>query len=74
MKRQVRQYDRQFKMDCVEVYLNSNRCMRVVADDFGVSYQTFCGWVSEYKKSGQAGFKGKGIIKEANVELISLKK
>lgn len=74
MKKQVTNYDKQFKIDCVEMYLNSNKSMRAIADDFGVAYQTFCGWVSEYKKNGGASFKGKGVIKDSNIEMISLRK
>ena len=74
MKRQVKQYDKQFKIDCVEMYLNSNKSMKVISDDFGIPYKTFCGWVSEYKKNGQASFKGKGIIKDSNTEMMILKK
>lgn len=74
MKRSVRHYDKQFKLDCVEMYLHSNKSMRQIAGDFGVCYQTFCGWVSEFKKNGQQSFKGKGVVKDSNAEVVALKR
>ncbi|MFZ0566326.1 MAG: transposase [Chlamydiales bacterium] len=74
MNRLPKHYDRQFKIDCVEMYLSSNKSMKKIAEDFGVCYPTFCGWVAEYKRNGQHAFKGKGIIKESNAELVALKK
>jgi transposase len=74
VKRQTKHYDKQFKIDCIEMYFNSDKSMKAIAEDFGIPHQTFSGWVSEYKKNGQASFKGKGIVKDSNAEVIALKK
>lgn len=74
MKRQTKHYDKQFKIDCVEMYLHSDKSMKAIAEDFGIPSQTFSGWVNEYKREGKASFKGKGIVKDSNAELIALKK
>jgi len=74
MRKPAKKYDKKFKIDTVEFYLNSNLSMKKVSNDFGIAYQTFCGWVQEYKKSGQTSFKGKGVIKDSNEEVIVLRK
>jgi transposase len=74
VKRQTKQYDKQFKIDCVEMYLNSSKSMLAIADDFGIPSQTFYGWVKEYKENGKASFKGKGVVKDSNAEVVALRK
>ena len=48
--------------------------MQKIANDFGVNYTTFCGWVAEFKKNGERSFKGKGVVKDSNIEVLTLKK
>ena len=74
MKKTIKHYDKDFKLECVEFFLNSNKSMRQVSIEFGICYQTFCSWVSEYKKNGRHSFKGKGVVKDCNAELFALKK
>jgi transposase len=74
MAKQQKQYDKQFKIDAVEYYLKSGKPARVIAEHFGIRESTFYVWINDYKKSGKESFKGKGIVKDSNEELIALKR
>jgi transposase len=45
-----------------------------IAEHFGICESTFYVWINDYKKSGKESFKGKGIVKDSNEELIALKR
>lgn len=74
MVKQQKQYDKQFKIDAIEHYLNSGKPARVIAEHFGINEKTFYAWIKDYKKDGSKSFKGKGIVKNSNEELIALKR
>lgn len=74
MNQTPKKYDRQFKIDVVEHYLGSNKSINRVAEAFGVNNKTLYSWIKEYKKNGSQSFKGQGIPKSSNEELIALKK
>ena len=74
MASQQKQYDRQFKIDAVEYYLESGNPARVIAEHFGIRESTFYVWIRDYKKNGKESFKGKGVVKNSNEGLIALKK
>jgi transposase-like protein len=67
MAKEQRQYEKQFKIDAVEHYLNNpDKPARVIA--LGIPEKTFYAWIKDYKKEGIDGFKGKGVIKASNEE------
>jgi len=74
MRKEQKQYDKQFKLDTVEYFLSQDKSARKIAEHFGVSDKTFYSWIKEYKKNGSDSFRGKGIIKASNEELMALKK
>jgi transposase len=74
MAKDQKQYDKQFKIDAVDHYLNSGKPARIIAQHFGINEKTFYAWIKDYKKDGTNSFKGKGIIKNSNEELIALKR
>ena len=74
MKKALKSYDRQFKIDTVEYYLNSGQTARSIAKHFGICDKTFYSWIKEYKEQSSDSFKGKGFIKSSNEEVVKLKK
>jgi transposase len=75
MAKEQRQYEKQFKIDAVEHYLNHrDKPARVIAQNLGIPEKTFYAWIKDYKKEGSQGFKGKGVIKSSNEELLALKR
>lgn len=74
MKQKPKQYDRQFKLDVVEHYLASEKTIRQIADDFGINQKTLYSWIKEHKTNGIESFRGQGMPKASNEELIALKK
>ena len=74
MKQQAKHYDRQFKLDVVEHYLASKKTIRQIADNFGINHKTLYAWIKEYKTNGIESFRGQGIPKASNEELLALKK
>jgi len=74
MNQKPKQYDRQFKLDVIEHCLGSKKPIKQIADDFGIHAKTLYGWINEYKMNGLESFRGQGIPKSSNEELIALKK
>lgn len=74
MQKSQKYYDKQFKIDTVEHYLNSGQSARSIAKHFGICDKTFYSWIKEYKEQASDGFKGKGVVKSSNEELVRLKK
>jgi transposase-like protein len=74
MTKEQKQYEKQFKIDSVEYFLSQDKSARKIAEHFGVCDKTFYAWIREYKENGSNSFRGKGIIKASNEELMTLKK
>lgn len=55
-------------------YLSSGKPACVIAEHFGVNDKTFYTWIREFKADGDNSFKGKGIVKDSNEELLLLKR
>lgn len=68
-----RTYDKEFKLNAVEL-LNNGRSAAQICRDLGIPETTFCGWVKEYKKENGKCFNGSGNPKSSNEELLNLKK
>jgi len=74
MRKEQKQYDRQFKLEAVEYFLSQDKSAKKIAEHFGICAKTFYSWVREYKENGVNSFRGKGIVKASNEELFALKK
>jgi len=74
MSKEQKQYDKQFKLETVEYFLSQDKPAKKIAEHFGVCDKTFYRWIKEYKENGTVSFRGKGIVKASNEELIALKK
>lgn len=73
-KREVRTYDKEFKLNAIKLCLDSGRSRRQIADELGIPISTLVEWVQSYTKSGVTAFPGKGNIKASDAEMIRLRK
>ena len=70
----MRTYDRDFKINAVNLYKNSGRSLKKIAEELGLAISTLSQWVQDYKKEGDQSFPGKGQVKPHEEELRALRK
>lgn len=70
----VRVYDKEFKLNAIQLYLNGKRSYPQVSSELGIPVGTLVTWVRSYKADGAGAFPGKGNIKPADVEIVGLRK
>ena len=70
----TRNYDREFKINSVKLYRESQKSMTQVCKDLGIPISTFTGWVKEFADHGEDSFPGSGKLKPGNEEVYRLKK
>ena len=72
--RDQRKYDKEFRINAVKHYVDSEKSVGEVAKGLGVPISTLHGWIKEYKEHGDKSFPGSGNIKPCNEEYYRLKK
>jgi len=55
-----RQYDKQFKIDAVEMTLKGDKSTKEIADDLGVNPHVLYHWRTKYQKKRSPLFRGQG--------------
>jgi transposase len=73
-ERKLRTYDKEFKLNAVNLYLSSGRTYKHVSEALGVPTATLVGWVDDHKKDGKEAFPGKGHLKPSDAEVAQLRK
>lgn len=73
-KSKSRNYDKEFKLNAVNLYLQSGRPCSQIANELGIPSSTLEGWVRANKKEGEEAFPGKGYLKESDAEVAQLRK
>jgi transposase-like protein len=73
-QRNLRSYDKEFKLNAVKLYLESGRSYKQVGEELGIPPETLVGWVARHKKQGVDAFPGKGHINPENAELVAMRK
>jgi transposase len=73
-QRTVRVYDREFKLNAINLYLTSGRSYEQVSDELGIPVGTLVTWMKSHKKEGGEAFPGKGHIKPSDTEVVNLRK
>lgn len=68
----TQRYDREFKMNSVNLYNSNDKSIEEIARDLGVSRASLGKWVQQYKTNGQNSFPGSG--KSVNQELHDLRR
>ena len=74
MSRENLSYDKEFKMNAVNLVKSSGKAQRQVASDLGIPNSTLKQWVDSYEKDKECSFRGKGVISASNEEVYNLKK
>ena len=72
--RNIRRYDKEFRVNAVKHLKNSDKSLKEVAESLGIPVSTLSGWVKEYEQHGEKSFPGSGKIKPCNEEYYRLKK
>lgn len=67
-------YDRQFKIDAVELIVKKGRTVASVARDLGVSDMTLHGWKKTYLADRNQSFPGNGVRKAVDAEMFQLRR
>lgn len=73
-ERKVRVYDKEFKLNAIQLYLASGRSYLQVSMELGIPVGTLATWVKTRKNDGIEAFPGKGYIKPSDAELVSLRR
>ena len=73
-ERTVRVYDKEFKLNAIQLYLSSGHNYPKISSELGIPMGTLVTWVRSYKAEGKDAFPGKGNIKPADAELVNLRK
>jgi len=70
----MRNYDKDFKINAVNLYKSSGRSLNTLAGELGLSTSTLSHWVRDYEQTGDKSFPGKGKIKCSEEELRDLRR
>ena len=67
-------YDKEFKLNSIKLYRESQKPMIQVCKDLGIPISTFSTWLKEFTENGEDSFPGSGKLKPCNEEMYRLKK
>jgi transposase-like protein len=75
-KRKIRNYDKEFKLNAVKLYLQGGRTYQQIGDELGIPAATLVGWVLAYQKENdkEQAFPGKGHLKPSDAEIAQLRR
>lgn len=68
-----RLYDKEFKFNAISLYRNGKKATEVCRD-LGVPEATFYYWLDQYDENKENSFRGSGVPKASNEEVVRLKK
>ncbi|MHA3124373.1 transposase (plasmid) [Legionella pneumophila] len=72
MSREVRNYDKEFKLNAVKLCLESGKGIKAISTDLGIPSSTLRTWTSSFKQDGIEAFPGKGKLAVSDAELAAL--
>lgn len=73
MKRRTRQYNEEFKLNAIKLYLESDNSFKVVAKELGMPHRTLGTWVENFKKDKNEDFTGEVNLHLSHKEIMELK-
>lgn len=73
-QRKVRRYDKEFKINAVNLCLSSNKGYGDISKSLGVPTSTLHSWVEAHQQDGIEAFPGKGRLKPSDEEVSQLRK
>ena len=74
MSKKSRKYDKEFKINAVNLCLSSDRGYSEIAKDLGIPGSTLHSWVDAHQRDGKEAFPGKGHLKPSDAEMAELRK
>ena len=74
MSEKRRQYTKEFKLEAVQLALNSQSTISDTAQHLGIRPNILSRWIREYKADEEHAFPGLGNLKEPDDELRRLRK
>ena len=66
---QQKQYDKEFKLNTVQLVLASGKPITQIARELGISSKILYGWMAQYKGDPKHAFVGSGNLKPDDKEL-----
>ena len=73
-RKKPRLYDKEFKLNAINLYLSSSRAYGQVSKELGIPTGTLVTWVQGHKRDGVEAFPGKGYLKPSDAEIAQLRK
>lgn len=73
-KKERKVYDRQFKIDTVNLVTRGGRKVREVADELGIDVNMLYHWKRQLLKEGEEAFPGKGNLTAQEEEIRRLRR
>jgi len=73
-ERKRRKFDRQFKLDAVNLIVNGGRSIQEVARDLGIDANVLYRWKRDLTRNGSEAFRGKGRLSPQEEELRRLRR
>ena len=70
----MRKYDRDFKVNAVQLYLQGKGSLSQLSDELGIPSSTLEGWIQAHKRAGEEAFPGKGHRHPEDERVHSLRK
>jgi len=70
MKRERRQFTKEFKIEAVELALRSNKSIVEISGDLGIRPELLYRWKSDYKASKEHAFPGSGHLHDPEEEQV----
>ena len=74
MKKEQKQYNKEFKQEALKLVVEQGRPAANVARELGIKLGTLYTWVDKYKKNGQDSFPGKGYLIPQDEKMRRLEK
>ena len=74
MKKERRQYSREFKLEAIRLWQSTEKSAREVEDDLGITRGRLYRWKRELEAQGEDSFPGHGRMPAADEELRRLRR
>lgn len=74
MKRKQKNYTREFKLEAIHLWQNTDKSAREIAEDLGISRGSLYRWKRELDKKGEDAFPGHGRMAPAEEEIRRLRR
>lgn len=67
-KRTCQQYSKEFKLEALRMFENSDMTVQQVAEELGIARYTLYRWINQYGENPEAAFPGRGKRKSQGPE------